>query len=65
MPSHDADVPLALVGAELEGVQDLSDLSRSLDLSRLTEMYCVPLRYQLLRVLLKHNEFKSAECSIF
>lgn len=56
---------LLLWGAELEDVQDLSGLSRSLDLSSLTEMYCVPLRYQLLRVLLKHNGFKSAECSIF
>ena len=56
---------LLLWGAELEDVHDLSDLSRSLDLSRLTEIDCIPLRYQLLRVLLKHNEFQSAECRIF
>lgn len=42
----EADVPLAPVGGWAEDVQDLSNLSRALVLSSLTETDCVSLRYQ-------------------
>lgn len=64
LPSNKAGVCLASVGAEMEDEWDISDLSRSLDLSTLRETD-VFLSYQLLSVLLRHNEFRIAECRFF